>query len=360
MRRAAYFELREDYFGRAFDDGILRALHGAGFETDVFAPGGARPQTLYPGVRRLEVEYRRSWLQSHLRLGRSYDLLLGTADIPMAFAGALAAVARRPTVVACDEIFIGGYEGDARSYWKSLTRAAMRRAELTVITDLVRVPLQREYASLPPDHEFIQYPTCFSEPFRDDSRAAARRQLGIGDEEFVVSFTGAFSTANGADWVLRLLDAMPDVRAMIQTAGRPDAVLDAFLTRLHREGRAIYLPDRLEYRESMELTAAADAGLALYLSPKPQFQHMGVSSQKLCAYLRLGIPVVVTRQDSFAFIDRFRCGEQVNGEEELLQALVRIRAERETYALHATRALDEHVRPVERLRELTARFAELS
>ena len=52
-------------------------------------------------------------------------LFLGTADIPMAFAGILARLAGRSSAVVCDEIYLGGYEGSATRYWKPLTRWAM-------------------------------------------------------------------------------------------------------------------------------------------------------------------------------------------------------------------------------------------
>src|SRR5688572_26204816 len=125
MSRAAFFELRADYFGRPFEDGVLRALLEAGFEVDLFAPDGELPQTIYPSsVRRLSIEYRRGWLQRHLCFARwrAYDLFLGTADIPMAFAGIVSSLVRRPCVTAADEIFVGGYEGSALGSWKRLSR----------------------------------------------------------------------------------------------------------------------------------------------------------------------------------------------------------------------------------------------
>ncbi|HEX7706875.1 MAG TPA: hypothetical protein VF701_10505, partial [Thermoanaerobaculia bacterium] len=194
LRRAAYFELRADHYGRPFDDGIIRALLGAGFAVDIFAPAGCLPQDLYDErVRRLDVEYRRSWLQSNLRRGRwrGYDLFLGTADLPMAFAGTLASVAGRPVVTACDEIYLGGYQGAATHYWKPIVRWAMRRSAFTIITDEVRIPLQRAYAGLSARHQFEQYPSCYATDYDGPSREEARQTLGIGEEEVVVSVTGA-------------------------------------------------------------------------------------------------------------------------------------------------------------------------
>jgi hypothetical protein len=354
-RKAAYFEARADYFGRPLDDGILRALLANGFDVDVYAPGGDLPQTLYPAnVRRLPVEYRRAWLQRHMgrRSWRDYDLFLGTTDLPMAFAGTLAKLAHRPSVTVVDEIYLGGYEGLATTlYWKKLSQWAMRRAAFTIITDEVRIPLQREYASLPPEHKFALYPCAYPTPYSGRSRAAAREALGIAGGDFVLSSTGAFTSANACDWLVRLVNE--DLRVLIQTGGRPDPVPDSLLRRL---SGPLYFPDRLEWQESTEITVAADAAAALYLSPKPQFQAMGISSQKLCTALWLSIPVIATRQDSFRFLEQYRCGVLIDREDELPAALAHIRGNRDEYAANAARAMREYVRPEERLQELTERF----
>ena len=354
MRRAAYFELRADYFGRPFDDGILCALAAAGYQVDVFAPDGDGEQDIYPHVRRRDVSYRREWLQG--QCGRSawrrYDLFLGTADLPMAFAGALAAAARRPIVTACDEIYTGGHQGAATLYWKAVTRWAMRRAIFTIITDEARIPLQREYAGLRTEHEFLSYPSYYVAPYDGRTRVEARRILGIPDDAFVVSFMGAFTAQSGADWAVRLLDR-GSTRLLVQTGGPPDPALGSLLERL---AGATYRPQRLGWRASGEITIAADVGLAIYLSRKPEFQLMGLSSQKLCTCLWLGLPVVATRQDSFRFVEDYRCGELIDDASGLEPALERIRGRRDEYVANGARAVRDYVRPDERLRLLTERL----
>ncbi len=361
MPAAAFFQLRANYFGRAFDDGIIRALTACGYDVDVYAPDGDQPQTVFgPNVRRLAVDYRRSWLQSHRSLARRYDLFLGTADLPMAFAGVLAAIGRRPSVVASDEIYIGGYEGEALLYWKSITRWAMRRADLTIITDKLRIPLQREYAGLRGNHRFVSYPCCFSEPYRGRTRQEARRALGISDDELVLSYTGTLTEANGAHWMVRLLDrTSSDVRVLVQSGGRPDPVIDALMTRLAHDGRVIYLPDRVEWSEAPQISIAADASFAFYLTTKPDFQNLGASSTKLCTSLWIGVPIIATWQPSFAFVDEMQCGLTVNDEQELDAAIGNLRDDRQRLAANTARAVAEYIRPADHLRELEAALRSL-
>lgn len=340
-RRAAYFAQRADYFGRPFCDTILLALHDAGFDVDYFAPNGELPQDLYPHVRRRDVDYRRGWLQRELRPGRwrHYDVFLGNADLPMAFAGTLASMARKPVITACDEVYIGGYEGQAARHWKPVVKWAMRRSVFTIITSLVRIPLQREYAGLPENHEFFEVSSCFATPY-DGPRPE--------HEGFVLSATGAFTPWNGAHWLVPLAGR---IRILVQTGGRPDPVTDAFLSRT--EGFD-YRPERVGWREAAAITAGADASFVCYLSPFPEFQAMGVSSQKLCTSLWLGIPVIATRQPSFAFLEEYGAGILIDSQDELPAAIERVR-----FLTGAKRAVDEYIQPEEHRRALARRFAAL-
>jgi glycosyltransferase involved in cell wall biosynthesis len=354
--RAAYFELKANYFGRPFDDGILRALTACGYDVDVYAPDGAQPQQIYgPNVRRLSVDYRRSWITSHLSMARRYDLFLGTADLPMAFAGIFAALGRRRSVMASDEIFLGGYVGIARLYWDSIARRTMRGADLTILTDMLRAPLQREYAGLgTKPHRFVSYPCCYAEPYRGRSREEARRALGIADDETVLAFTGSFTELNGAQWLIRLIERTPpNVRVLVQTGGRPDPVTDALLTHLDHQGRVLYRPDRVEWLEAPEITIAADVSCVFYLTSLPDFQNLGASSQKLCTSLWIGVPVLATCQPSFTFIDDLQCGVTFSGEEQLDAALARLTADRHRFAANTAHAVTTHLRPADHLREVT-------
>jgi len=359
MARAAFFELFADYFGRPLDDGVIRALLDAGYDVDIFAPDGERAQDVYDHrVRRLSVDFRRRWLQSHLSLSRQYDLFLGTADVPMAFAGVLAQLGRKPSVLVCDEIFIGGLHGRAVGYWKPATRFAMRHADFTVITDLVRVPLQREYAGVDARHRFLPYPSCYAFPYAGRSRDEVRHSLGIADDELIVSYTGELTPADvAAHWVVRSIDRLPpNTRVLLQPGRQPAPVIDALISRIDR---VIYKPERLSWLGAAELTNAADVALVFYRSPVPEFTNMGVSSQKLGTSLWLGIPVVATTQPSFAFIREFGCGELIDSDDEIVPAVERIAADRARYAANARRAVDEYVRPADKLRDLTAAFAEV-
>jgi hypothetical protein len=330
---------------------------------DVFAPGGDLAQTVYPSsVTRLGVDYRIGWLrrQASLRRWRPYSLFLGTPDLAVAVAGIFAALVRRPLVTVCDEIYVGGYQGQAVRHWRLLAPWAMRRARFTVITDLCREKLQRGYARLPASHLFHAYPCCYAELFPAHDRTTLRRELGIAEGDVVLSTTGALTVDRGGHWVAGLMGRLDaHAKLMVQTAGTPEPVLHAVLGQLGRERRIVYLPERLEWRESMRVTSAADIGLVFYLSAKPQFQAMGVSSQKLCTHLWLGQPVVATRQKSFEFLEEYRCGVLVSAEGEVAGAIEQIRSGYAEYSRNALRCAREYIDAPGKYQALTRAFGAL-
>ena len=70
----------------------------------------------------------------------------------------------------------------------------------------------------------------------------------------------------------------------------------------------------------------ADIGVVIYLNQAPQFQNMGISSNRLCMFLAMGVPVIVSKQASFQFVEDYDCGVMVENSEEFSVAVDKIRA----------------------------------
>lgn len=357
-KRAAYLQQASGLFGRPFDDGVIRALLDAGYRIDHYSPNGDLSQEIYGNkVCRHSIDYRARWLRDNLTVARrrGYELIAANTELPLAFGSIWAAITRCRLVCVCDEIYAGGYRGAAAPHWKRIARWGMRRADMTVITDPVRIPLQRNYAGISNDHRFVDYPSAYSQPLWDRfDRSLVRAELGIQEDEWVISHAGNFSHVTGGTWAI-LLEEMLDSqwKILVQTGGQPDRIVDSLLRRVAHGRRLIYLPERLDWLESMRWTSAADIGLVVYLSNKPQFQRMGVSSTKLCTFLSLGIPVIATRQPSFEFLERLGGGILVESLDEVPGAVAQIATNYPRYKVGARRCMYDHVRPSERLRELT-------
>ena len=363
--RAAYFLLSGLYHGRPLDRGVIEALLSAGYDVDVYAPRLPEGDDVYPGsVRCFEVHYRMKWFRGNLNpwKWRRYSLFLGTCDIPMAFVGVLSAMTGRKSVTVCDEVYTGGYQGQSRYYWGPLTKRGMRRSAMTVITDEARIDLQRSYAGLPKAHRFIQLPCAFVGSRYQFDAPHWKRVIGADNNDCVLALSGETSCETGAHWALAALDGLSTrYKLLMQPGGSVDMLTDVLLRRLARQGNVLYVPNRnASFIEAMSVNLAADIGLVFYLSPKPQFQQMGVSSNKLCMYLQMGKPVIASRQKSFSFLEEWGAGVMIDSHEELPAAVKKIEEDYDRYSKAALDCFREYINPADRLERLKEAFVGLS
>jgi hypothetical protein len=283
----------------------------------------------------------------------------------MAIAGALSKRFGGRCIAVCDEIFLGGYEGNARKgYWKYLVRRGMQQAAMTIITDLCRVDLQQRYAGLGPKHRFLEYPCCYCETDFQHTRKYWKDYLGLRSDNLTLSFSGHTSTSTGAHWVINSLDRLPpQIRILFQPGGSgADPFMSAVLRHLSNlDDRVLFIPGRnSSFVEAMSLNLASDIGLVFYLSPKPQFQRMGLSSNKLCMYLKMARPVIASRQPSFDFLEEHKAGVLIESEEEIPDAVEQIASSYAAYSLGAEDCFHKFIRPRERLESLSSAILDLS
>jgi hypothetical protein len=100
---------------------------------------------------------------------------------------------------------------------------------------------------------------------------------------------------------------------------------------------------RLSWREAWSQAAVADIGMVIYLQDAPQFQNMGISSNRLCMFLSMGVPVIASRQPSFQFIEEYDCGVLVDNETEFSAAIDRVAGRLEEMKANALRCAREYI-----------------
>ena len=362
--QAAYFLSDYDHIGRPLDDVIIHGLMEAGFgEIHLFAPDGPVRDEAYSDLVKVRpVEYRSRWLRQTLLKNqwREFALFLGACNLPMAFAGAIAFRARRPIVTICDEIFTGRLS-PAGKHWEILAKLAMRRSTSTVITDLVRCDLQRSYAGLTADHQFVETPCCYASHYSGATKTEIRQRLAIPYDAFVITLAGGARDYSGVPELVELMGKrLPDLHFLVQTAGTPGQSLDAFFSLCQSAFPLHYFPERLSFMDALEITNAGDIGFVVYRQMAPQFQNMGVSSNKLCCHLFLGQPVIALKQPSFQFIESYQCGVLIESAAEIVEALERLRNNYDVFSQNALRCVQEYIQPEQRVQTLAKHFSELT
>ncbi|MFZ9752194.1 MAG: hypothetical protein ACO3B3_01360 [Cyanobium sp.] len=362
--RAAHFLLVPELLHSPPNRAIIEALLDCGYRVDVYAPGpGDDPSPYGPAVTTHRAEYSMRWLARHLLEPRwwRYACFSGTSEDPLALVGVLAAMTGRPSFLLVDEIKSGTYRGNSPERWKQLCRWAMRRARFTIVNDDSRVQLLRDYAGLAPAAPVVVYPGCFHQPPTPDPvlRQQLRERWGLPQDALVIASSGAFNLTAGADWLVQALQEEPSLHTVIQ----PLAVSPLCLFLLGRIGlgQRMYLQqERLSWQEAWRSAVGLDIGLAIYTNPAPQFQHMGTSSNRLCMFLAMGVPVIATRQPSFSFIEDYDCGVLVETYEEFLAAIREIASRLPQMRDNCRHCFHDYIMPSDRFPRLRQAIAALS
>lgn len=357
--RVAHFLLIPELAHSPPNDAAVTAWLDMGFDVDLFAPGGPFAVDRYgPRVRAMPAEYGYRWLARNLMSPRwrSYSVFSGTTEDPLAVAGSLGWLHRRPVVTFADEIKSGSYAGDRSRRWKDLCRFGMRRSTLTIVNESERLALQREYAGMRADAPMMVYPGCFREPPVPSDRSSLRVARGLPPDKLVLCYSGVMNHGNGGLWMAEALRRCPDLWVWGQIVNL-DPLTRGLLERLEGHDRLVLERQRLSWQDAWSSMAAADIGMVVYLQDGPQFQHMGIASNRLCMFLAMGVPVIASRQPSFEFIERYGCGVLVDGPEGMAEAVDRLRARLPAMRANALTCAREYIRAPQRWIELRDRLS---
>ena len=361
-KKAAHFLLLGELAGSPPNEALIGALLDLGFDVDLYAPGGGTVKGLYDSrVTMFPVEYGKRWLLRNAlsRRWREYQIFSGTSEDPLGVAGALARLHRKPFTALADEIKSGSYYGDAPESWKRLCRWAMRGAAFNIVNDESRVQLQREYAGISPDSPVLVYPGCFRQPPAPSDRASLREKWGIPMGALTIGVSGGFNETSGADWLFKVFSRDPSIHLVIQALNMPPFTR-MLLENTAGAGRLYLEPNRLSWQDAWASASACDIGLAIYTNPAPQFQHMGISSNRLCMYLAMGVPVIANRQPSFEFLEHFDCGRMVSSEQEFSAAVEKIRDCLPAMRANALTCAREYIRAPQRWLELREKLSQVT
>ena len=356
LKRAAHFLLSSYLHQSPPNDALSRAYAEINVAVDFFAPENNQQADTIK-----EAHYGFRWcLQNIFRSSWSkYDYFSSTSEDPVAIAGLLAFIYRKPLIFLSDEIKSGSYIGDRSRLWKKLCRWCMRRANITIVNDESRVQLQSDYAGLREEQKVLVYPGCFLKPPAANHRAQQLAEWGTPSDKLVLAYSGGCNLSGGIHWALTALDDFPELVMVTQPLGI-DA-MNLFLLENHRQQHRLNIAQqRMTWQESWSSMGGVDIGVAIYLNTAPQFLNMGISSNRLCMFLAMGVPVIVTKQPSFAFVEEFDCGVMVSSQQEFNSAVTKILANLDQMKQNALDCTEKYIATQSRYTTLVAQMRSLT
>jgi glycosyltransferase involved in cell wall biosynthesis len=354
-KKVAHFLLIPELLYSPPNNAIIQAYLSLGYAVDIFSPGDIEIQTAYGDqVKMLTVGYSWPWIIKNMFSFKwlSYEWISGTSEDPLAVVGILSFVYRKKSFTLVDEIKAGGYRGDRSGQWKMLCKWGIKRAHFKIVNDKHRIELLIDYANLNKKDKIIVYPGCYvqrPETVRDSQ--SIKKSWGLPSNAFVIGSSGGFNLTAGADWLLESIREIKDIYAVVQPLGV--SPLSIFLMEnVEYSDRLFIEKNRLSWYEAWKNCIGFDIGLSIYTNPAPQFQKMGISSNRLCMFIAMGVPVIASRQESFNFLEEYDCGIIVESYNDFKLAIQEIRTRKSILQENCKRCFTDYIRPSERFNTL--------
>lgn len=349
-RKAAHFLLIPELMCSPPNKAIITAYLELGYSVDIFSPGYSDGIDCYgKNVQAFRVEYTWLWIARNLISPRwlSYKCFSGTSEDPLAVVGLLSFLYMAKSFCLVDEIKSGSYRGNRSERWKTLCKVSMKNSAFNIVNDRYRIELLQEYAGLKKEKKIIVYPGCFHEKPKNsvsDTRRI-REHWGFPEGAFVIGSSGGFNMTAGADWLLDSIRDCKNLHAVIQPLGVSDLSM-FLLNSLSFRDRVFIEKNRLGWEDAWLSAQGLDVGMCIYTNQAPQFQNMGVSSNRLCMFIAMGVPVIASSQESFKFLEQFDCGVLVQDYDEFLAAIDYIRNKHKIMVDNCKHCYEEYIEPL--------------
>jgi glycosyltransferase involved in cell wall biosynthesis len=362
-KKAAHFLLIPELINSPPNCAIINAYIQNDYVVDVFTPGSTPGNTIYgDSIRVFRVEYSWVWIIRNILQTKwlSYDIISGTSEDPLGVVGLICSIYRKKGICLVDEIKSGSYRGDRSELWKRMCINGIKNSRFSIVNDSSRIDLLREYADLETNKEILVYPGCFYQRPEISSikRIEYRKSWGFGSSDFIIGSSGGFNMTAGADWLLKYIKENEDIRSVVQPLGVTP--LSMFLLRNLDFSDRIYIQDkRMDWNEAWESAQGLDVGICIYMNQAPQFQNMGISSNRLCMFLAMGVPVIASKQKSFEFLEAYDCGVLVEDYKDFENSVRYIKDKWSVMRENCEKCFNEYINPNERYGTLSHRIGEL-
>lgn len=193
--------------------------------------------------------------------------------------------------------FVGeGYEHE--DFYLRAEQAAFRQAAvISVVSEPIKEDLLRRGV---PEHKILVNPNCVDvtqyAPLEGTERQKARQEIGLGEYESVIGFTGTFGGWHGievlAAAIPRILEALPTAAFLLIGDGNFKYQVDVAVAK-HRLQDRVLLPGRVPQQEGARLLGICD----LYVSPHSRHMvdsRFFGSPTKIFEYMAMGGGIVAS------------------------------------------------------------------
>lgn len=331
---------------------LARGLAESGFAVDLFTFRNRcqlAPEAPHPAVRMhlhphelttLREPVPRTTLRFFtwalpICMAKRYSVYVAAGIRGLMVAAVLSRVTGVPVVYHCLELYPSReLHSLTGKIYKQMERWANRRAACTLIQDDLRARMLSEDNGVPAD-TLLRFPVSSFGPAQRVPNDSLRARFNIAPEDKVILCAGAIHSAFvPSEELIAAAQSWPlSWRLVLHSNVRLQTWEREKLRSLDKASRVLFSDDPIPYDRLPQFVAGADVGLALYRRCDDNIYNLGLSSGKLAEYARAGLPIVVSDFPGIRErVERYRCGVNVAGMDEVGKGLASIFSDYETYS----------------------------
>jgi glycosyltransferase involved in cell wall biosynthesis len=238
------------------------------------------------------------------------------------------------------ELYIGAkLNTRAARLFKWIERRAIRSAWLSLIHDERRAEMLMEDAKIPRDAiEILPNSPRGSGQVR--SSRFLHDRFALPHEMRLIVAPGSIGPAFGSEQTVTVAQQLPDRWRCIVHSAQSRTMEDPYMQLLqsrNTSGRVLFSLDPVPHREVDSIITSATIGLAIYGEVGgPNTTEVGLASGKLCHFLQMGIPVIVSDYPMLReFVLKHRVGLPLSDGSDLSELVAEIEKD---YAGYRSRA----------------------
>ncbi len=288
---------------------------------------------------------------------RSYRACLALSQFGIILAGMVRTKPGTKVVYLNDELWFNDFEKSLRYFpMKWLELRGCRKCDFIVTQDPFRGRILRLLNKLPQDKLFY-LPNSFPGPAERSTSYYLHDLLNVDRQVKIVFWNGAATDGDGSLNIAQAaIDWGEDWLFVTHFRSSGATGYKKQLADLHGKGRNAHVGKNFSLAELDKAFASAHIGLALYPDRGVNAKHIGYSSGKLNAFLRQGVPCIVSAGSGLKWVPRSGAGLAVAEPVEVAQAMRRIDADYQAFSEGAMRVYEQLLRPDFALDSIVARL----
>ena len=255
-----------------------------------------------------------------------YECFIGIEKKGLIWAGILSKSGRYPLVYYSLELYVEDHpELSSFYYLRGAEKRFNRRSKATIVQDKSRGAVLAESNGVLDAKSLVYFPISLRGDLVKRKSTFLHQKFGIDESKKIVLYFGSVFARRYLDRLVEMAEGFTDDIVLVVLGHGADSYRE-YLQSIAKSGKAIVSNEFIPEHQVLDVVSSADIGVALFQTTNANDRLVAFSSLKISYYIRCGVPVFAfDTESSRRLTGAFKCGELINGIDELpakVQAIV--------------------------------------